>query len=163
MALCVHVPALHGGPGKRRQEGRYRLQNLSSAHRRGLGELLSDWETYLLSIQRFYRENGGNPMTKLDPESEGGQDRRDRQDKIVQEYDVLMSQSQDEKTIVEVLCKKYALEKDQLEEIVKEVRERQGDTSGRGPPGKSNPAKPDQMGTAPPKGTAQSGKEPEGD
>ena len=99
-------------------------------------------------------------MTELKPDSEEG---KQRQDKIVQEYDVLMSQSQDEKTIVEVLCKKYALEKEQLEEIVKEVRERQGDTSGRGPPGKSNPAKPDQMGKAPPKGTAQSGKEPEGD
>jgi len=99
-------------------------------------------------------------MTELKPDSEEGKQRRDA---IAYEYETLMTQNQDEKTIVEVLCKKHALEKEQLEEIVKEVRERQGDTSGRGPPGKSNPAKPEQMGKAPPKGTAQSGKEPEGD
>ena len=99
-------------------------------------------------------------MTEHKPDPEEG---KQRQDAIAYEYETLMTQSQDEKTIVEVLCKKYALEKEQLVEVVKEVRERQGDTSGRGPPGKSNPAKPDQMGKAPPKGTAQSGKEPEGD
>jgi hypothetical protein len=86
---------------------------------------------------------------------------KERDAEIATEYEALLTQSQDEDSIVKALCSKYSLEKDALTEIVAKAREAQGQPARPGT-APAHPAKEGQMGEAPPKGTVQSGKAPEG-
>jgi hypothetical protein len=86
----------------------------------------------------------------------------ERRGEIAQEYETLLSQSQDEHSIIKALCSKYSLDQVALGEIVAELR-KSDDPSKRATASVGNPAHPGQMGTAPPKGTVQSGKAPESD
>ena len=83
----------------------------------------------------------------------------ERRTDIAAEYEALLSQSQDELSIIKALCSKYSLDQVALGELMAESR-KAGAGGAKGP---SQPALPGQMGTAPPKGTVQSGKAPEKD
>ena len=97
------------------------------------------------------------------PEKTEGQRRAD----IAAEYETLLTQDQDEHSIVKALCAKYSLDQPTLGEIMAEARK--GPAKGPHTPGSeppkppSNPAREDQMGQAPARGTVQSGKEPKTD
>jgi hypothetical protein len=80
----------------------------------------------------------------------------ERNAEIFTEYQTLLSQSQDELSIVKALSAKYSLDQVALGEIVAEGRKNP-------PKAPAQPAQSQQMGTAPPKGTVQSGKEPKAD
>lgn len=83
----------------------------------------------------------------------------ERRGEIAAEYEALLSQSQDEHSIIKALCTKYSLDQVALGELMADFRK--GAASGaKGP---AQPAHPGQMGTAPAKGTVQSGKAPESD
>lgn len=82
-----------------------------------------------------------------------------RNAEIVTEYETLLTQSQDEISIIKALCSKYSIEKEDLTELISKSQEKQGKPPRPGA-GPANPAKEGQMGEAPPKGTVQSGKEP---
>lgn len=79
----------------------------------------------------------------------------ERRTAIAAEYETLLSQSQDELSIVKALCSKYSLDEVALKELMAESR---GVKGAKGAP--AQPAHPGQMGTAPAQGTVQSGKEP---
>ena len=79
-----------------------------------------------------------------------------RNAEIFTEYQTLLSQSQDELSIVKALCAKYSLDQVALGEIVAEAQKNP-------PKAPAQPAHEGQMGTAPAKGTVQSGKAPKTD
>jgi hypothetical protein len=89
----------------------------------------------------------------------------ERRGEIAAEYEVLLSQSQDEHSIIKALCSRYSLDEATLGEIVTQSRKASADPTkrDRAAMGVSQPAHEGQMGTAPPKGTVQSGKAPESD
>jgi hypothetical protein len=80
----------------------------------------------------------------------------ERRGEIAAEYETLLSQSQDELSIIKALCSKYSIDQVALGELMADSRK----SGVSGAKGLSQPAHPDQMGIAPAKGTVQSGKEP---
>jgi hypothetical protein len=80
----------------------------------------------------------------------------ERRSDIAAEYEALLSQNQDELTIIKALSAKYSLDQVALGELMAESRK-------AGAKGPAQPAHPNQMGTAPARGTVQSGKAPESD
>jgi hypothetical protein len=105
------------------------------------------------------------PNTKQSPPSEPGKadppkvkTEAERRGEIAAEYEALLSQSQDELSIIKALCSKYSIDQVALGELMADSRK-----AGTGKAGLAQPAHPGQMGTAPAKGTVQSGKAPESD
>ena len=81
----------------------------------------------------------------------------DRKAALIKEFGTLRMQQQDEKSIITALARKYGLEPDEVGAIMKEHES--PETKGAA----EHPVKKGQLGEAPPKGTAQSGKEPKTD
>ena len=84
----------------------------------------------------------------------------DRKTALVKEYKTLRSQDQDEHSILKALASKYGLQAHEVGGVLKEV---EGDEASiKAEVAAERPAEPGQLGEAPPKGTVQSGKAPEG-